>query len=438
MFKKLGRLAACTMVFILSLTAVASAEEAPDIRVQLSGSSTSAGIAVAQGRYKVINGETGMSLGTAGEGNTYSVSKEGLSLRLSGIAKKDKVVKTQSIFFIPAEGEKQYLLSFNNIKYSGRITVYNTSQGLRVVNTLPLEEYLYGVVGQEMGYSAPPEALKAQALVSRSYALKKMGTGLYSDITNTAQAYKGYNAQLVSGFDTVKDAVDATKGEVICYQDNIIDAVFHSNGGGYTESSENVWQSPVPYLRGVASPEDAYAARYSYQDAKGWPGSCYEWSCTLTREQLNKCIAGWNVSHPSDVINIGEVTNIKLSRADSVTGKETASGRVTAVTLVGTSGEKVIKKDNIRSFFKVDGCILKSTLFDISLNFGSPGNNFAYDSSGEKYISLFASITIKGKGNGHGVGLSQWGARGMASEQEATYSDIVKHYYTGVELKKLY
>jgi stage II sporulation protein D len=427
--KRLGRLLLCALLFVFCLAGYSPAAEVPKISVELSSGSNTAAVSVVEGKYLILSGSGFVPVAVVDEGQKCVLTKEGLNLKMSGIASPAKGL-LGPVYFQPLGDKGTFVLGFNNTNYRGRITVHNTDQGLVAVNTLPVEEYLYGVVGQEMGYGAPLEALKAQALVSRSYALGKKGTGLYADLKKNSQAYRGYNAELVAGFENVKEAVDSTAGEVICYQDKIIDAVFHSNSGGFTESSENVWQQPVPYLRAVPSPWDEYALRYSYQDANGWPGNSYEWSVDVTRDQLKKFIADWNAARPNDVINIGEVKNIILSRTDSVSGKNTVSGRVTALTLVGSTGKKTISKDNIRSFFRPNGQILKSTLFDITLNKGAVGE------SGSK--GLFDSITINGRGNGHGLGLSQWGARGMAAEQEAGYYEIVKHYYSDVEIEKLY
>ena len=373
MVNRLGRLLLCAVFFVFCLAAYATAAEVPNISVELSAGSNTAAVSVVEGKYLVLSGSGFIPVAVVDEGQTCVLTKEGLNLKVSGITAAAKGL-LGPVYFHPLGVNETFVLGFNNTNYRGRITVHNTDQGLVVVNTLPVEEYLYGVVGQEMGYGAPLEALKAQALASRSYALGKKGTGLYADLNKNSQAYRGYNAELVAGFENVKEAVDSTAGEVICYQDKIINAVFHSNSGGFTESSENVWQQPVPYLRAVPSPWDEYALRYSYQDANGWPGNSYEWSVEFTRDQLKKFIADWNVARPNDVISIGEVKNIILSRTDSGSGKNTASGRVTALTLVGSMGKKTISKDNIRSFFRLNGQILKSTLL-ISLLIRGPWVN---------------------------------------------------------------
>lgn len=425
---------------LLCFSALALGGEIPEIRVQLQANVNLAQVTIVAGQYDVVDLATGMPIGTAKEGDVISIAKEGMTLNLAGITGRNIGSHAGSVSL--ESKDKEYgLFSFNNVTYRGSLNIHNTDKGMVVVNILPLEAYLYGVVGPEIGYGAPEEALKSQAVASRSYAIKRLGSGLYSDLTLWSQVYKGFDAELVAGFDKVKNAIDATEGEVATYEDAIIDAVFHSNSGGSTECSENVWLSSVPYLKAVASPADACVQTFSYQDASGWPANCYQWSVTLTRDQLNKCIADWNAARPGDVINIGEITDIKLSKVDTATGKKTASGRVTAMTLVGTLGEKVITKDTIRSFFKVDGTILRSTLFDIVFNndsSGSYGGKLVASSGTVPYNAYFDSITINGRGNGHGLGLSQWGARGMAADQGANYEDIILHYYSGVEIKDLY
>lgn len=465
---------ACMIAVTLGFAVHAGAAQAPVVRVKLASTLTTAMIKPVQGEYQMVNGTTGLPLGIVKPGQICYVGKQGLTLKVSGLNPAVTAPQQGPIVLKPSGDQKGCIISLNNASYRGNLTVYNMEQGLMAVNTLPVEEYLYGVVGEEMGYGAPLEALKAQALISRSYALNKRGTDLYADVSPdvSSQLYKGYVSERKTGFTKVKQAVDATAGEVICYQGNIIDAVFHSNAGGYTECCENVWKEPHPYLRAVASPADSYAQRHP-QDAKGWPANTYEWSVTLTRTQLEECVSDWNAARPADGINIGDIQDIVISRTDRSGTRDTASGRATALTLVGTSGKKTITRDNIRSFFRVGGKPLPSTLItNITFSPGAaalgaggatgqvsgssiksvdasnkvtapePGTPKIYivgkDDRTNTIPKQFTSITIKGRGYGHGLGLSQWGAMGMAVEQNASYQEIIKHYYTGVEIKKLY
>jgi len=255
------------------------------------------------------------------------------------------------------------------------------------------------------------------------------------------------------------------------YDGKVIRAFFHANAGGYTESSENVWQTALPYLKAVPSPDDQYAVRYPVQ-SNGWPASSYYWTKKMTREELETCLANWNQRQVQNgrndgIIDIGQLIDIAISRLDRNGTGETRSGRVTELTFIGTKGKKSFYRDNIRSILG-----LKSTLFGIEFDsavtiLSAGGGRKEVHSAaglvavnGDKMVDLvnsgaeeyfimgngvkrkvpknFQNITIAGKGHGHGLGLSQWGARGMAAERGATYKEIIKYYYKGIEIKKIY
>ena len=178
--------------------------------------------------------------------------------------------------------------------YRGAIRVMKSPQrwGLTVVNVVPVEEYLYGVVGKEMSPSWHREALKAQAVAARTYAIshKNYFASRGFDMTDdtSSQIYAGINGESPS----VIAAVDATRGEILTYGGKPIDAFFCSTAGGWTENSENVWGSRIPYLRGVSD------------DSSRMPS--YRWSVTTTPEKLaaNLTAAGKGV---------GKVRSITLS-----------------------------------------------------------------------------------------------------------------------------
>jgi stage II sporulation protein D len=346
------------------------------------------------------------------------------------------------------------VFSFKNKRYRGDLLIINAQGKLQVINLIDVEQYLYGVVGAEMGQGAPEEAYKAQAVVSRTYALfYKQHPQLYYDvgITTRWQVCGGYDAELSSSPQAIK-AVDATRGQVIYYDGQIIQAFFHSNSGGYTEASENVWSASIPYIQPVATPEDILAGQPFQQE--GWAGETFQWEKTLTRQQLNSLFANCNVG------NILDLT-AKRWAIDPQTGeyltKQTVSGRVTQLDVIGERGTKSFFKDNIRTVLG-----LRSTLFEIisdssvkvwnafgladecnsTTNFYAVtadgyktklnGNNVSYyvlSAEGVKTVPKnFTSITIKGRGNGHGLGMSQWGARGMALNG-VKYRNILEHFY---------
>jgi len=242
---------------------------------------------------------------------------------------------------------------------------------------IDLDEYLYGVVSSEMGTSYQTngkykevgiEALKAQAIASRSYAVYNIIHSKYDDYDLTAttsdQVYKAGSVK-----DIVKKAVDMTSGQVMIYNGEVISAYFFSTSGGHTESSENVWVAKLPYARGVEDPYEPYIDGNSE----------------------------WEVRIPAEKYGEMEV----LERSDN--------GRVTKMRI----GDEICEKSYIRS--KLGVTFVKSTWFDVD-----------YDEDTDEYI-------LTGKGYGHGVGMSQYGAMGMAAAG-FDYEEILKWYYTGVEI----
>ena len=242
---------------------------------------------------------------------------------------------------------------------------------------IELDEYLYGVVSSEMGTSYREngktkevgiEALKAQAIASRSYAVYNIQHAKYDgyDMTTTTsdQVYKAGNVK-----DIVKEAVDATSGQVMTYDGAVISAYFFSTSGGHTESSENVWPSALPYCRGVEDPYEPYIDNKS------------EWEVRIPYSQY------------------GELKILERSENDRVTKMKI--------------GNTIYTNSGIRS--KLGNTFVKSTWFELD-----------YDKKTEEYI-------LTGKGYGHGVGMSQYGAMGMAAKG-FDYEEILTWYYTDVEI----
>lgn len=174
-------------------------------------------------------------------------------------------------------------ISINGIVYRGGFRIINRNNSMLVINIVPLEEYLYGVVPSEMPYYWHQEALKTQAVLARTYTLNriKSGVGKDYDLENTenSQVYKGKSAE----YSSTTDAVNSTKGEVIYYENVIANVYFHSTCGGHTESPKNVWsvKSP-PYLNGVEC-----------QYCKDSPWA--EWERRIKREQWDEFIKDSNI-----------------------------------------------------------------------------------------------------------------------------------------------
>lgn len=263
--------------------------------------------------------------------------------------------------------------------YRGKVRLIRQGSGVSAVNLVDIEEYLYSVVGSEAIPSWPLEALKAQAVAARTYAIYKTskdGNRYYDlDTTTATQVYKGVNNEYVS---TV-EAVEATKNQVMTHNGKAILAAFHAASGGHTENVEDVWMSPLPYLRGVVD--------YDH----GSP--VFSWSQTFSARDLSRHIGG--------VGTVNALTPVRV----------TPRGRVASIQVSGSGGRKNLTGNAIRQALK-----LRSTLFTISRN----GDSF----------------TISGRGSGHGIGLSQWGAYGLA-QKGTSYQQILSHYYQSASLTQL-
>ena len=263
--------------------------------------------------------------------------------------------------------------------YRGKTRLVLSGSNITAINHVDLEHYLYSVVGAEAVSTWPIEALKAQAVAARSYALYKRKTernSLYDvDTTIKTQVYKGLNTEYV----TTHEAVNSTAGQIMTYNDSVILAAFHSSSGGHTENVEDIWTSPLPYLRGVVD--------YDQQSP------VFEWNKDFSLSQFGS------------LLGIG-VGNIKTIIPERVTPR----GRIVSMKVIGDRGSTTVSGKKLR---KVLG--LRSTLFRIQPN----GNN----------------IQIYGRGFGHGLGLSQWGAYHLAT-QGVDYHNILAHYYQNARLSQ--
>jgi stage II sporulation protein D len=276
--------------------------------------------------------------------------------------------------------------------YRGRTLVVPTSGGLTAVNYVDLEHYLYSVVGAEMPVSWAPEALKAQAVAARSYALfqRQSSANTVFDVgdTTTWQVYGGVNKEASSTI----SAVEATRGQVLTYNGQIIQAVFHSSSGGYTENVEDVWTQPLPYLRAVQDFD---------QDAP-----VYQWAVDFSADQLRQLIPG-----------VGNILSFQPAET-------TPRGRIVSMRVVGDAGERTLSGSELRQALD-----LKSTLFTVIPEMGqvaSTGN----------ISTAPVAFQVSGRGFGHGLGMSQYGAYGLA-RQGYTYQQILAHYYTGTTLARI-
>lgn len=260
--------------------------------------------------------------------------------------------------------------------YRGETRLINDNSKLTVVNQVNLEDYLYSVVGSEMVASWPLEALKAQAVAARSYALYKRQRSRhpYYDLDNTtaSQVYQGIRSETPR----TRQAVNGTQRQVLTHQGNVILAAFHSSSGGHTEDVEDIWNRQLPYLRGVIDYDQT--------------APVYQWQKRFSGQKIGQQLG-----------DLGTVQKL-------IPQQTTPQGRIIQLKVVGDSATKTISGKAFRQALD-----LQSTLFEIH-----------QDRQG---------FIIAGRGFGHGIGLSQWGAYYLA-QQGANYRQILGHYYAQVKL----
>ena len=295
------------------------------------------------------------------------------------------------LIFIPF-----FIVHFYNNNYKEIELNYINTRYIRVkrmpseeIQKIPLEEYIVGVLAGEMPISFDMEALKAQAVASRSYALKRMEYNKDKDydvvdsIMNQVyldESYlkKAWDSNYIKNINKLRKAVNSTIDEYLEYDGKIVDAMFFSTSNGYTEDSSNIFNFECAYLKSVESPWDEKVS-----------------SAYLTKKEINL-----TEFYKKLAIPYSKNLNIEIQKRSST--NRILLLKINNITFKGTDIYNKLS--------------LKSTDFSIELN-------------GE-------TVTITTIGYGHGVGMSQYGALGMAKEGY-TYDEILKHYYSNVSLTKL-
>jgi stage II sporulation protein D len=278
-------------------------------------------------------------------------------------------------------------VTVNGKGYRGLLEVSATDKGLLVVNELPLEEYLIGLINCEISSAWPMEAVKAQAVIARSYAVyqkqARRGAPYQLESSVMDQVYEGCDVE----DSRAARGVQESAGEVLSYDGKVIQAFYHSNCAGHTESSERVWGLSIPYLRGVP-------CQYCLANPVTW-----EQTISLKKIEAALRAAGYAVSG---------IRELKvLSRNDS--------GRAQEVGVLSGKGRVSVPSVAFRKALGYG--VVKSTNFELRM-------------SGD-------DCQISGTGSGHGVGLCQWGAKQRALEG-FSYREILSYYYPGVALGKGY
>ncbi len=360
------------------------------------------------GSFKVVDQSSGEVIGTSSRGKEWNLQANGAWINASTPEGDAQGLYTGPIQVRPAEREGRIWISQKEYRGTVEVTV-NRKGTLTAVNILDLETYLRGVVPLEIGKLKDPqiEALKAQAVAARTYAIanlgrrRDLGFDLYSTVAD--QVYEGFSAEW-----TVADrAIAETRGMVAIYDGKPIDAFYSSTCGGETESIENAWDSrPVPYLRNVRD-RDGRSGDFCRNSP------VYKWRVEWNRKTLENILA--NRLPGLDRSKAGE-----FSLRDMDVRKRSPSGRVQVLEIKSNQGMTTLRGDKIRSALRrpIRGQpLLRSTKFDLKIR-------------GD-------TIVAEGGGYGHGIGLCQTGAIGMAV-QGYKHDKILKHYYRGIDLRRVY
>jgi stage II sporulation protein D len=281
------------------------------------------------------------------------------------------------------------LVSLNGSRYRGSLEIRphpeNPSR-FNLINTVMLEDYLLSVVPSESPASWPIESLKAQSMAARTYAVanwrKREALGFDMNADTSDQMYTGIQGEQPAS----SEAVKATQNQIIAFQGKPITALFFSSSGGSTDSSLEVWGVDLPYIQPVKDFDQA-APRY-------------RWDKTMTPNQVQAALTKLGV-------NVGTLRKIEVLET-------TPQGRVKQIRFSGSTGSVDVNANKFRF-----AAGLSSTRWTVSAE-GQPPRSFRFD----------------GGGWGHGLGMSQWGARQMAADGKNA-SEIIHHYYTGVEIQSL-
>ena len=318
----------------------------------------------------------------------------------------------------PARGSSgEALLTLRQRRYRGRLLVRPAGESLQAINLINVESYLPSVVGSEMPASWPQAALRAQAVAARTYALRQRRPAAPFDLKATvaSQVYKGVEAET----DSTREAVRSTRSQVLVHGSKLINAVFHSSSGGLTANSGEIWRQQLPYLVSVPDFDQA--------------SPVHAWQLRIQPAKLTAAFR-----------EIGGAFDIQLLST-------TSSGRIRQARVTGPRGSLLLTGAELRKRLG-----LRSTM--ARFTFEAPPRSYPFPPPlpalpgvfTQKAINSLApgviqasrltplrpaapALVVNGRGFGHGVGMSQWGAYGLALRGE-DYREILQHYYKGARI----
>lgn len=376
------------IIFLLSLgfiainqtQVLAANPKASFIRVLIIKDARSVTLAI-KSPYKVVDLKTSRLLA---EGH-YLRNKKTLASETGLKIKKKDFINIQAFRVIP---EKDGAIYINGRRFRGNISIIrNKNRTINIINVLPLEHYLYGVLYHEISQEWPLEAIKAQAIASRTFALyqSEFNKDKEYDVTNDiySQVYGGATSEKWR----TNKGVDMTKGQVLTYKGIIFPTYFHATCAGHTEDASNLWKIDIEPLKGVACNFCEKSPHYKWEKVIGL----------------------------SEIRNILKESGIAVKEVKSIhIAARNASGRISNIIIKTDDQEIPMSGKDFRML--VGPNIIRSTNFTIK--------------------TLFGMVQFTGLGWGHGVGLCQWGAYGMAKNGYDLQA-ILKHYYPKAEITRL-
>ena len=386
----------------------------PDVRVGVAVDQPSVDV-TATGQFRVLASD-GSIIAVVDPGVTWRAEPGGApdSVSLVRPDRPQPVELPQPVTVRPDRPEDLVVIAGR--RYRGAATVLRGSSGVTVVNAVPLEWYVQSVVAVELGMRAPDvqQAVMAQAVASRTYAVhyhgrrEALGFDLYATVAD--QVYPGADSEKPE----VTAATRATSGQIVTWNGQPIEAMYHSACGYSTEASDQVFRNgpPLPYLRAVSDrfgpgKRDFYCAGSpNFRWTEAWDGA------TLNAILAKTLPAALGAS----AANLGRVTDLRIAAT-------TPTGRVAQLVVATTGGDFTVPSYKVRDVLRpAPDRQLLSTAFQL----------YVQRQGGE-----IVKVTAAGAGSGHAVGMCQWGAVGRAKAGQG-YAQILATYYPGTKLERLY
>ncbi|MCM8792121.1 MAG: SpoIID/LytB domain-containing protein [Candidatus Omnitrophica bacterium] len=361
----------------------------------------------------------------------YLISKSADNKIVISSKRQQKYIDNDSILIKPKEpegtitifnitlGEDNFWARKDDRSYRGVIEIKLDRWGIKVINIVSLEEYLYSVVPSEMPYKWPKEALKAQSIVARTVAMKKLGRHKKEGFDLCAQVHCQVYSGVEQETETTNKIVDETRGIIMVYDNKPIDALYSSNCGGHTQDNIFGSNKEIPYLKGRSDllGEEELVFPLSPLQLEFWfkqppqailcrDGTNFRWIRIYSYQEIKEIL--------DKIADFGQIQKIVITRRNR-------SGHVTQLKIVGSNTTYVLEKElNIRTALGN----LRSSMFKVEIK---------KDAEGKPLQFIFY-----GGGFGHGVGMCQSGAKALANLGK-NYKEILNHYFgKEIEFIKLY